>query len=349
MKRVPRNVRASGAVDLADAVAGELRVLLNQLAGKFSFDEAAEAAQRNPRLMHGRRVENMFEYVLASLGHAKLITKEDGGTVTSDDGEVQAPDYFVALKNGDRYLVEVKNRLLKDFQTPVILNRAYLGRLNRYAEIKGYPLMIAIYWSNLRHWTINKASDITGPDGAINVQFKDALLVNLGSMFGDRMIMAIPPLRCRLWADPAKPRAMGPGDMVNFTIKNVTFHTNEEEIVDPKESELALYFMFHSSWIERGCEGHVTDGELEYIEFESGPEIHEATPEQPMQSLGTLAGMVSNYYNWLTVSADRQIVRLTPYAQPGNLASGLEDGFRGKVLKLWVFVTEPNETGIQSA
>jgi hypothetical protein len=70
----PRNARAFGTVDLADAIAAELP--LNQLAGTFSFDEAAEAAQRNPRLMHGRRVENMFEYVVASPGHAKLISDQ---------------------------------------------------------------------------------------------------------------------------------------------------------------------------------------------------------------------------------------------------------------------------------
>lgn len=144
MKRVPRQARTLGAVDLADALTGELRVPLNQLAGRFSFDEATEAARKNPRLMHGRRAENMFEYVVASLGKTALITKEDAGTVTSVDGEVQAPDYFVALKDGTQYLVEVKNRHLKNFETPVVLNRAYLGRLNRYADLKGYPLMIAL-------------------------------------------------------------------------------------------------------------------------------------------------------------------------------------------------------------
>ncbi len=287
---------------------------------------------------------------MASLGRAALITKEDAGTVTSVDGEVQAPDYFVALKDGGRYLVEVKNRHLKDFQTPVVLNRAYLGRLNRYADLKGHPLMIAIYWSNLRQWTINKASDITGPDGAIKVSFVDALRQNRGAEFGDRMIMAIPPLRCRLWAaDPHKPRAVGADGMVNFTINDVTFHIGEDEIVDPQERELALYFMFHSSWIERGCAAHMKDGALEYIEYESGPKEDEATPEQPMQSLGTLGGMISNYYNWLTVAEDRKIIRLTPDAQPGNLGSGLEEGFRGKVLKLWVFAIEPNGTGILRA
>lgn len=340
MKRTPRQAVVFGAIDLADALTGELHVSLDQLPDHFSFNEVAEAARKKPRLMHGRRAENMFEYVVASLGKAALIKKEDAGAVTSDDGEVQATDYFVALKDGSRYLVEVKNRRLKkDFQTPVEFNRRYLARLTRYADLKGYPLMIAIYWSNLRQWTINRASDITEPGGGIKVTFMEAFRKNLGPMFGDRLIMAIPPLKCRLWADPQRPREIGDDGMVHFTISKVSFHMGDEEIVDMKERELALYFMFHSKWMERGCIPHMEDGVLVCVEFESGPDEDETVAEQPMQSLGTLAGMISNYYNWLTVTEDREIVRLTPEVQPGSLASGLEEGYRGKVLKLWVFET----------
>lgn len=344
VKRLHRSASTLGAVDFADALTRELRVRLDELPGRFSFDAATEAAQQNQRLMYGRRTENMFEYVVASLGKAALITREDSGDVTSAE-EVQAPDYFVTLKDGSRYLIEVKNRRLKDFQTPVILNRAYLGRLNRYASLKGYPLMIAVYWSNLRQWTINKASEITGPNGSISLSFVEAMRLNHAAAFGDRLIMAIPPLRCRFWADPRKPRTVAEGGLVNLTIGNVTFHTSDAEIVDANERELALYFMFHSSWAERACTASMKDGALEYIEFESGPEQDEPTLEQPMCSLGTLAGMISNYYNWLTVAEDRKIVRLTPNAQPGSLASGLEDGFRGTVLKLWILSIEPNMTG----
>jgi hypothetical protein len=345
MKRLPRSASTLGAVDFADALTRELRIKLDELPGRFSFDAATEAAQQNQRLMYGRRTENMFEYVVASLGRAVLITREDSGDVTSTDGDVQAPDYFVALKDGSRCLVEVKNRRLKDFQTPVILNHAYLSRLNRYAALKGYPLMIAVYWSNLRQWTINKASEIVGANGSISLSFVDAMRLNQAAAFGDRLIMAIPPLRCRFWADPLKPRTVADDGLVNFTIGKVTFHTSDAEILDAKERELALYFMFHSSWAERACTASTKDGVLEYVEFESGPEDDETTPEQPMCSLGTLAGMISNYYNWLTVAEDRKLVRLTPNAQPGSLASGLEDGFRGTVLKLWIFSIEPNMTG----
>jgi hypothetical protein len=349
MQRVPRKASIFGAVDLADALASELRVPLSQLAKRFSFDEATEAARSNARLMHGKRTENMFEYVVASLGKADLITKEDMGTATSASGDVQAPDYFVALRDGSRFLVEVKNRHLKDFQTPVVLNQAYLARLRRYAELKGYPLLIAIYWSNLRQWTINKASDITGPGGSISVTFADALRQNMASVFGDRMLMAKPPLICRLWADTNKPRTIDFEGIVNFTIKEFTFHMDGQVIVDERERELAMYFMFHSSWAEHRCEPFMTGDLLDYIEFESAPTEGTEAPEQPMQSLGTLAGMIANYYNWLTVSEQREILRLTPDVQPGRMGSGLEEDFKGSVLKLWVFSSEPGGQGVLKA
>lgn len=65
-----------------------------------------------------------------------------------------------------------------------------------------------------------------------------------------------------------------------------------------------------------------------------------------MQSLGTLAGMIANYYNWLTVSEQREILRLTPDVQPGRMGSGLEEDFKGSVLKLWVFSSEPGGQGV---
>ncbi|MES3013180.1 MAG: hypothetical protein V4750_05535 [Pseudomonadota bacterium] len=285
----------------------------------------------------------MFEYVVASLGRATLITKEDAGNATAaDGGGLQAPDYFVALKDGQRFLVEVKNCRLKSFQSTVTLNREYLGRLRRYAELKGNPLLLAVYWSNLRQWTIGKVDDLVNANGSIGVTFVDAMHNNMASLFGDRALMAKPPLVCRLWADPSKPRTLSEDGEAALTIARVSFFAEGQTVVDERERELALYLMFHSSWGERRCEASLADGLLDYVEFEFGPEEGAETPDQAMQSLGTLAGMVANYYNWLTVSGQHEIVRLTPGLQPSQMGSGLDDAFSGSVLKLWILAIEPS-------
>lgn len=342
MQRIPRKASLFGTIELADALAGELKVPLAELPGKFSFEVASRTAQENDRLMHGKRAENMFEYVVASLGKAALITREDAGTVAAED-EVVPPDYFIALKDGQRYFVEVKNRRLEDFGTSVTLTREYLAKLSRYAELKGHPLLIAVYWSNLgRHWTINRASDVMDHTGGIQLTFEYAFRNNIGAAFGDRLLMAIPPLRCRFWPDLDKPRSLSDQGEAQFTTKRVTFYSGDVEIVDDAERELALYIMFHSSWSEGPCVAQVDEqDEIVYVQFESAPDEDSVVPGQEMQGLGTLGGMISNYYNWLTLNEDQRIVALTPNTHPGALASGIGDGFRGKVLKLWILSTVP--------
>ena len=77
MKRTPRSTSTLGAIDLADALTHQLRVPLDQLAARFSFDEATGLAKGNSRLMHGKRAENMFEYVVASLGVSRDKARND--------------------------------------------------------------------------------------------------------------------------------------------------------------------------------------------------------------------------------------------------------------------------------
>lgn len=155
--------------------------------------------------------------------------------------------------------------------------------------------------------------------------------------------MPDPPLSCRLWADPLKPRSIDAEGNVVLTIGDVTFYLGGEEILEERERHLAFYFMFHSRWAERRCEAKTSGGVLEYVEYESGPDDNSMIAEQDMQSLGTLSGMIANYYNWLTVSRDWEIVRLTPSVGPGDLGVGLEDGYRGKVLKLGIMTIQPNQ------
>ncbi|KFX63568.1 hypothetical protein KBK24_0117755 [Burkholderia sp. K24] len=97
--------------------------------------------------------------------------------------------------------------------------------------------------------------------------------------------------------------------------------------------------MLHSRWTETKAEPVLNHGQLEYIEYESV--ARDDTPEHDFQHLGTLSGMVSSYYNYLTVSEDGQVARLTPSIGPAALRLGLREGFYGDVLKLWMFEVWP--------
>ena len=77
MQRVKREPSKFGAVDLADELGREFNLPLDRLSEKFSFDAATKSAREDRSLMFGRRAERMFEYVVATLGKADLITAED--------------------------------------------------------------------------------------------------------------------------------------------------------------------------------------------------------------------------------------------------------------------------------
>ena len=109
MKRAPRQPTRLGAFELAAEIGHELNVPLDRIGDFFSFDEATKHSLDDMRLLIGRRAEKMFEYVVASLGQAEFIHQEDAAAPIYDGADVQAPDYFVRLKTGERYFVEVKH------------------------------------------------------------------------------------------------------------------------------------------------------------------------------------------------------------------------------------------------
>lgn len=340
MKRRTRHPSKFSAIDFADQIGLEFNLPLNRLSEKFSFEDATRAAIGNRSLMYGRRVERMFEYVIASLGHANLITAEDSVAPLYLGNEVQAPDYFVSLKSEDKYFVEVKSSSSISLTTPVTFGKAYLSRLKQYAALKGHPLLLAIYWNNLRIWTINKVEDFETENGTINLRFPSALQRSISGSFGDRMVAAIPPLLCRIHADPNQPSLIVEENLALFTINALSFYSEGQEVHNEFERKIAFYLIFHSNWESELPVANVSNGRIDYVEISARAPLSEDVT-QPFESLGTLAGMISSYYKWLT-TANEEVVRLTPQLEPAELAPGFDDAYIGEVLRLWQFKIEPN-------
>jgi hypothetical protein len=340
MKRVKRQPSRFGAVDLADQVGREFNLPLDRLSEKFSFEAATKLARENRSLMYGRRAERMFEYVVASLGKADLITAEDAAAPLYAGVEVQAPDYFVSLKTGQKFFVEVKNTEPKTIHTPVTFGNAYLSRLKHYAKRKGHPLLIAVYWNDLRIWTINKVEDFETKNGTIILRFLEAYQRSIAGDFGDRIVATIPPLVCRIHADPDRPSSIRENDQASFTISALSFYIEHKEILNERERQIAFYLMFHSTWEDEMPIATMDRERVEYVEI-AARQAGEKSLDQAFESLGTLAGMISSYYKWLTTTDD-EVVRLTPQLEPAELAPGFDDAYRGEVLRLWQFQIEPN-------
>jgi hypothetical protein len=73
----------------------ETNVSLKDAASQEAFvvavRETLGSALNNDILMHGQRTENMFAALIISLGHYRLLNREDSGA-TYPSGKFQAPD-----------------------------------------------------------------------------------------------------------------------------------------------------------------------------------------------------------------------------------------------------------------
>lgn len=338
MQRVARQPTRFGALELAAEIGQELNLPLDRISEVFSFDEATKLGIKNIRLLAGRRAEKMFEYVVASLGQAELIHQEDAAAPLYHGDEVQAPDYFVMLKTGDRYFVEVKHARTETINAPVTFSKNYLARLKRYAHLKGHPLTIAVYWQSYGKWTVNKVEDFETSNGTINLRFIDAFQRSIFGAFGDRMIGVAPPLVCRIYAKPDCPATIKDG-VAHFIIGAISFYSEGQEILSELERQVAFYLFLNSRWEDRDPVVMMDGGRVDYVELISEPT--ERTPDQNFEIIGSTASMVSRHFQWLT-SADAGIVRLTPQLTPSEMAPAFDDSYRGDVLRMWLFNLQPN-------
>ncbi len=80
------------------------------LVDRFMADAAPRLreALADPALIHGSRVERLFEATVLSLGQFKLLKTEDVGRVHAAE-TLRAPDFRIVLDDGGQWLVEVKN------------------------------------------------------------------------------------------------------------------------------------------------------------------------------------------------------------------------------------------------
>lgn len=339
MKRVARQPTRLGAFDLAAEIGQELNLPLDRISEVFSFDEATRLGIKDTRLLIGRRAEKMFEYVVASLGQAELVHQEDAAAPLYDGAEVQAPDFFVALKAGERYFVEVKHARKETFNQPVTFSNKYLARLKRYAQLKGHPLAIAVYWESIGQWTINKVNDFETPNGTINLRLPDALQRSIAGAFGDRMIGVVPPLVCRIYANPDRPSTINDDGFAHFIISGISLYSEGREILSDLERQVAFYLLLHSKWEELAPVAKMDGDRVEFVEFATQPP--ERNEGQEFELVGSTAGMVSRHFKWLT-AADEGIVRLTPQLTPGEMAPAFNDSYKGEFLRMWLFHVVPN-------
>jgi len=345
MKRIDRNEDKFEVIDLFGVLARKSGLKFNDPAAHNQFvDQVSSgltAGRNNPIILHGRRVEGMFEHVVAGLGKALAVKREDAGDVCAAEPSIQPPDFRLVLDNGTEIFVEVKNCHKENPNFKYTFKTSYLDEIKKYASLFTRPLYIGIFWSRWRRWTLLSPDDLENGKRPYTT-FLKAMKKNRMAMLGDIFVGTTPPLTFRIVTDPNAPRKVESDGQCAFTIGGIELYCAGHRLVDPVEKRLAFYFMLNSDWTTQEKAAKIVDNDLVHYDFVAAPE--EPIANQNFQMLGCLSEMISLSYNELT-SENGTILRLSPAAEPGSLGIVIPAEYKGVHLPLWRFILQPQVVG----
>ena len=301
--------------------------------------EMVDRALANPALLHGQRTEAMFGALLVSLGEIEMLKPEDAGSFFSKI-EMVAPDFRVVLKDGRQWLIEVKNVYIREpgQQERELMNADYRAKLEAYANATGGELKLAVFWARWGVWTLVTPERLVDESGVLTLNMLDAMKVNELSELGDRSIGTGPPRKLQLTADPNKARSLADDGSVQFTIGGVRMFSDETEITDPGEQQIAWVLMMHGQWEETEPQAILDGDTLEAIEFAWEPSQRE---NQDFEFVGTLSRMFARYYAEMTVRDD-EVIQLQAPPKLEWFAPLVSSDYMGEQLPLWRVIQRPN-------
>jgi len=300
---------------------------------------SVDQALADHTLLHGQRVEAMFEALLISLGKFQLLKTEDGGRVFPV-GRFRVPDFRVVLDTGEHWLIEVKNVYEDDAfkQRRRLMSGAYREALEAYAAATGADLKLAVFWARWSIWTLVSPTRMADASGDVVLDMPTAMRVNELGLLGEMTIGTRPPLRLRLTMDSARTSPIGPDGMVEATIAGAALFCDTVEIVDPVEQQIAWIFMQYGEWVERQVEVVVEGERLVAVDFRWEPEEQ---VNVGFEFIGSLSRMFARHYAEQTIK-DREVVQIRVPLQPDWFGPLTRSDHVGKALPLWRFTLRPN-------
>lgn len=295
--------------------------------------------------LHGQRTQRMFEALVLSLGEYALLKTEDAGSL-HPSGEYIAPDFQVILKDGTRWLIEVKNVYESEpLEQWFRCKEDYLRKLQGYASLVKCPLKIALYWARWSMWTLIDPCDLEPRKGRLTIDMLTAARVNEFAQLGDRSIGTEPPLKLRLVADPSKPRAIGLDGKVEMTILRAALLSCDRELTDPIDQKIAWLLMQYGSWSCGEPTALIADRELDAIEYVFEPEERANLPQR-FEFIGTLSRLFSRYYASHTLD-EAGVVQTDAPSVPDWFSPLTSEGNHGRELPLWLFTLVPNREPVE--
>lgn len=345
MKRLRRLPEKFDALELYSAVSRQQGYRIGMGDDLEDFKQrigaGLKATLQDPNVLHGKRVEAMFAYVLGALGGCMYIKQEDSGAVFASSDDFEIPDYRVVTNEGELLLIEVKNFHMKELGSRFYLKRAYLAKLAAYADMNHARLKVAIYFSRINRWILLSPEAFLIDGRRVYIDLPHGMARNELSLLGDRMIATLPPLSIEFTGDPQDERAVvQPDGTAVFTIRQVQMKCAGKVITQEEEKRIAFYLMRYGRWPESEAPASIVEGRLVALTFVSKPDEGPSN-DQPFHIVGDLSSMVSAAYRDLTVG-DEGVFSLDVRYDPEFFDLRIPEGYKGNALPLWQFSIQPN-------
>lgn len=333
---IPRPPKPFDLLAVAAAFARRKGVALTDptLVAQFTAEATPQLTEAlsDSALLHGARVERLFEATVLSLGGYRLLKNEDPGRVHSAQ-RLRAPDFRIVLDDSEQWLVEVKNvRCKRPFGQVTRISAAYIQSLDDYAALVGTPLRLAIYWSLWGIWTVVDPQRFRRPGGGLRVTMPEAIMANEFVRLGDVSIATRPPLRLTLEAAPGAPRSLDAGGLARFTIASARLYCGEVELVDQRDRKLAEILLLYGEWPAEGPFAITGADGIAGVEFVARPE---EPSEQGFNGIGWASRIFSRYYAAQTLDGER-VIQLHGEPAPDWFRPLADWDFAESRLPLWL-------------
>ena len=303
------------------------------------ISNSLKASKENPNILYGKRVESLFAHVVGALGNCKLIKQEDTGEAFSTEQNIQAPDYKVILKDGSQYFIEVKNCHAPNIKSSYPFKKAYIEKLENYAEMHGIPLLFAVYFSRQNKWFLLSKSSLIEHKKKYVTDFINSMAKNEMSLLGDRTIGTEPDLAIELIADSSVKASVNSEGLEKFIIGDVKLYSANREICDNLQKTIAFYLIRFGNWNEQEPEGIYDSDEFKGVRFTYSPDFYEE--EQGFSMVGELSSMISTSYGEQTIY-EQSVIALDTNLEPTVFSVEIPNEYKGNELPLWQFIMQPN-------
>lgn len=330
MKWIPRDPVKHEIMDLFAAVGTEIGFPLTA-GGQKKFLSAVKSSVKkhrlDKRLLYGKRTEQMFAYIAGALGKCALVQHTDAGKAATVNPEVRLPDYQIVTRDDNRFLVEVKNC----YGDKLFLTSKYIKSITNYASLLRQDVKLAVYWCQLRLWTLTSIDKIPVHHGKYIFSMDEAAKKNEMSILGDVIIFPIDhPVTVHLFFDQDAPQTFE-GTTARGKVKEVKIECSGKFVENEFEREVVMFFLTYGAWSMSDATGFLKDGRLEHGEIKYRL-VDAPDDSYHLVAIGTLSGMYSVKYETLTGSGGG-VTAFAPKLDPGELGVAIPPEFFGETFR----------------